>query len=220
MKFKVEIYIGSGQERYRLQKDDTWRRVGSALTRNYPSFDRKDDYHSNNRLFDNLHETKPYLSIQGKMELGGKEYEVDPIEKSLSTFFNSVHIKPKVHRITKPNDFYTAELEKIIANGDDNQDNALILDLNGNFKLINRSLIDESTPIAVRYETFCAGNGYVGLEASADHNFINDTYLSMLEGWIIHLMTDDLGIFQDGRYGNKSESELRQELKHLTEHLV
>ena len=83
------------------------------------------------------------------------------------------------------------QLKETIAGGNDNHHNSLVIDINGMFKLI--PLIDKSPSelqsYPVRFETFQAGNGYVGYLASMDETFIEQTYKALLEDWWLHLDT-------------------------------
>jgi len=62
----------------------------------------------------------------------------------------------------------------------------LVIDFDGNVDLVPFDEIRE--PYAVRYETFAAGNGYVGHKWSEDQ--LGDLYESLLQGWLIHLNND------------------------------
>ena len=77
--------------------------------------------------------------------------------------------------------------------GDDNYDNSLVIDFDGYLHLIPFRHAKEGS-YAVRFETFLAGNGYVGSEESIYD--IEDTYLSLLEGWLSHLIGHD-SIYRD-----------------------
>lgn len=222
MKFRVEAYVGLlGEKRYRLQRDGSWRRLKkSALGRNYPEFDRRDEPSPEDRLFEELRETAPYVLRKGRMELEGRTYEVNPKGGGLAELGLSVDIKPKVCRITRPKVFSIRELEGVIASGDDSRHNSLVLELRGYFGLMEfEEAREELAPVAVRHETFCAGNDYVGFRAARDRRVMGETYLSSLEGWIAHLMTDELNVYQDHLEGKKSEAELWQEVNYLTRHL-
>ncbi|MCQ6281709.1 protein kinase [Bacillus sp. EB600] len=94
------------------------------------------------------------------------------------------------HRTEKPkNPYITKEdLKRVLIAGNEHDHNSLIIDFDGYLHLIpfNRA---RGGPYAVRFETFLAGNGYVGSQSSLNH--INDTYLSLLEGWLEHLVGHD-----------------------------
>ena len=77
-----------------------------------------------------------------------------------------------------------------------------------------------SSPIAVRHESFVAGNDYVGKQAALDNGFITQTYLTMLEGWTTHLMNFELDVYQDYYDGKKTESQLWAQVENITKHLL
>ncbi len=83
------------------------------------------------------------------------------------------------------------ELKKIFMHANDDAGNhSLWVDKSGE---VHVSLIPTGlTPIgfekgtlsmALRYETFCRGNGYVGVNAAADNEHINSLFLSLIKEW-------------------------------------
>jgi hypothetical protein len=64
-------------------------------------------------------------------------------------------------------------------------------------------------PCAVRFETFLAGNGYVDSQSSLNH--LDDTYLSLLEGWLTHLIGHDK-IYRD-YLRDQAKEELIEDIK-------
>ena len=85
------------------------------------------------------------------------------------------------------------QLKAVIASGDDRKMNALVLKTTGEFKLLDitgQTPAQLSLPDCVgRFETFGQFNGYVGVEASKDHTFINNTFNDMMELWEIYKKT-------------------------------
>lgn len=83
------------------------------------------------------------------------------------------------------------QLKGIIASGDDSRLNSLILKTDGRFELMD---ITGKVPAQVkfpdyvvgRFETFGRNNGYVGIEAAKDDDFINSTFNDMMKLWDIH----------------------------------
>ncbi len=220
MKFRVEAEIGMGFQRYRLQNDGSWREVSSALGRNYPKFDPEDDTGKEDRLFDRFGETLPYLNKTGEMKISGATYPVNPRGGNMSELSSSAFIEAKVRRAIKPRRFSIEELREVIATGNDDRNNSLVVDLQGYFRLMDFSEARSGhADIAIRHETYCAGNGYVGNKAAQDDEFIEREYLSSMEGWIIHLMTDKLSVYQDCSESIRSEEELWEEVERLTAHL-
>ncbi|OLN21452.1 hypothetical protein BTO30_14945 [Domibacillus antri] len=119
-----------------------------------------------------------------------------------------VSVRP--HRTGKPiKNFITEEdLEKVLIEGDDNYNNSLVIDFNGNLHL-KRFNDAKHGPYAVRFETFVAGNGYVGSASSLSHT--ENTYLSLLDGWLSHLKGHDK-VYRDYP-SSKSKEQLLQEIQ-------
>lgn len=81
------------------------------------------------------------------------------------------------------------QLIETIKNGNDGNDNTLIITQTGEFKLLeiyDKSLLT-NPEIVTRFETFVAGNDYVGLEASKDEKLINMLYRGGLDEWLLFL---------------------------------
>lgn len=209
MKFLVEAHIGIGEERYRLQNDGGWRLLnGKSLSNG--------DY-----AVTEFSHAALALPRDKSIELGGKKYIANPTMSSVGDLITkTAFVNPYVHRIHKPRLFTPEELETVIARGDDRKYNALVLDLQGYFRLLPRLEVTALTPLAVRHETFCPGNDYVGGQAAADDDFINRMYRCTLESWVEHLQTGAVDIFNDELVGKKSEEELWEEVEELTRHLL
>ncbi len=222
MKFLLEAYVGLREDRYRLQQDNSWRSLPSHLTRNYLVFNPEDNYSSIDRFFSTLNEMKPLSSSLTSISCEQGQYKVHQhgtdycIPESEPTAF----LHPKIKRETKPHRFTKAELKEVIAADTDKYHNTLILTLDGYFELWSPKDAQKLySPIAVRHESFVAGNDYVGKQAALDNGFINQTYLTMLEGWVTHLMNFELDVYQDDYDGKKTESQLWAEVENLTKHL-
>ncbi len=220
MKFKVEAYLGFlGEERYRLQQDDSWRQIGSPLTRNGERFDPYDDLQPIDKLFETLEDTQLIVCHKGELCFGDRVCKVNPTSRTMWEK-DIADIQPKVYRETKPHQFNREEMRSVIAHGDDSRLSALMLDLEGNFHLVD--FFETRQPLAlyaVRHEAFAPFNDYVGPEAVKDSEFIRETYFAMLEEWIVHLHNDELDNYTDGRTEQKSEAELWKEVEMLTKHL-
>lgn len=208
MKFLVEAHVGIGEERYRLQNGGDWRRLNG---RSFSESDYAVDEYAHAALA---------LPRDKSIELGGKMYVANPTMSSVGDLMTkTAFVNPYVHRLHKPRRFTREELETVIAPGDDRKYNALVLDLQGYFRLLPRLEVTALTPIAVRHETFCAGNGYVGGRAAADEKFLNLMYRCTLESWVEHLQTGAVNIFNDELVGKKKEEELWEKVEELTKHL-
>ena len=220
MKFKVEAYLGSlGEERYRLQNDESWRQIGSLSTRNGEIFDPYDDLQPTDKLFEALEDTRLIVCHKRELYFGDRMCKVNPTSMIMGER-NIAEIKPKVYRETKPHQFNREEMREVIANGNDSNVNALVMDLEGHFQLVDFiKTKDRLAPYAVRHESFAPFNDYVGREAAKDKEFIRETYFAMLEEWIVHLYNDELDNYTDGRTERKPEAELWKEVEMLTKHL-
>ena len=220
VKFLLDAYVGLGQEKYRLQQDDSWRKVDGAYARHIPAI-RQETVAEKDKAFDSLLAAVPYLSRDGKIGLGQKNYILHD-EKGVSNIgdiLSEVSLHSKVWRTEAPRRFSRGELLEVLAAGDDSKNNSLIVDVTGYFQLISPLEARKSTSsAAIRHETFCAGNGYVGFQAARDEHFIRQTYLSSLEGWITHLLTGELQLYLDEWKGDKTEGQLIEQIKMITKH--
>ena len=149
-----------------------------------------------------------YLHLAAAKEL------TEGLIKSKSVSFN-----PCIHRLTKPHLFTSEELIDVIYNGDDSQHNSLVVDINGHIKLQKfeeaRALF---APVAVRYETYCEGNDYVGPRAANDLINNDSVYLSMLSGFLTHLTNGRLDQYVDFP-PMENETKILAEISNLTKHL-
>ena len=222
MKFRIEAQLELGLKRYRLQKDGNWRRMSSALSKNHPEFCKDDNPQQSDQVYDTLMDAGIFIgTLTNEVEIDGKKHPLKDLEGgTLHEIHQRVYIQPMVYRITKPERFTQQEVKSIIAIGNDNVHNTLTLDLEGRVALrqFRGMLLSNCLPIAVRKSSFCAGNEYIGQEAARDADHVNEQYLSLLEGWVTHLMTGELNIMPDWN-SNKSAEELWKEVDYLTEHL-
>jgi len=172
-------------EEYRLTKGRNWRRLMNG------NFDLAVDdciFFSPEQL--------PEFSEETVLTLGGETYFVNANPISFGGPHASVY--PRLHRSAKPRKFTLGELVNVIANGDDSKFNILVLDIEGHLKLVDFDQHSNDDPlIAVRYETFCAENKYVGMDAAEDDAFTTELYLNMLDSWVTHLRTRKLNIMDD-----------------------
>ncbi|AJA48665.1 hypothetical protein CPAST_c25960 [Clostridium pasteurianum DSM 525 = ATCC 6013] len=78
------------------------------------------------------------------------------------------------------------QLRQVIANGNDNVDNILLLNRDGNFILFQGAGggAVEHLDYVTRWETFDAGSDYVGIEASKDEKLLDDLVMKWAnEAW-------------------------------------
>jgi hypothetical protein len=107
---------------------------------------------------------------------------------------NVAHVSVRVHRTEKPRQFDKEDIRRAIARGDDTKQNVLIVDIEGNVKLLDveANLDYQQDPrIAAAYSIFQPGNDYVGTAAARDERFINDVYRGLMLDWIDHLRSGE-----------------------------
>lgn len=209
MIFTIEAVMGplGWEGSFRLRKNGTWREQND-----FPDLNREEDM-----CFPTFVDAKTWLTQNTQVEIDGEEYNTAvPTEAKLGDSSN-YHFQIMVHRQTKPNVFTYSDVERVIRSGNDDVYNSLIIDFEGIPGLVQLDDINDGRGnYAVRFETFCAGNGYVGRDTSGNH--INDTYIGLLEGWCTHLKCGK-SIYFDFVDGAQSESELLGEIEELTDNL-
>lgn len=193
---------------YRLQRDNSWRPLNNGRERL-----------DSDKLFPWILDTSEHIERGRKINLNGDCYIVNPRARIQGE--NYALVNPKIFRSTKPRLFNFNELRYVIQHGDDLKANCLILDTFGEFNLIDYSeAINPLSPVAVRYQTFPAGNDMVGEKASKDRPFVSMLYKSMLAGWINHLETGNLRVYAKDIEGLNCRSDLlREKANRLVKHL-
>jgi hypothetical protein len=185
MLFTVEL--GGLDIRYRLQKSGSWRLLLDDLRLMADDFTTTDPMN-----VDGLTPKKTMLKLDGTI------YKVNPTEWSLmDAVLGSASM---CFRTEFPKTPPIDHLMEVIAAGDDSYMNILVLNVEGTFELRQCPPFDISRndpSIVVRHETFVAGNGYVGPEATQLKQLIDDFYDSSLEAWIEHLRTGETQEFSD-----------------------
>lgn len=178
---------------YRLKKDGSFGKIEK---------EKADEIMENDYVFNDFHDAKSWKKNQGFINVGDERVEVNPTSSNLTDYY--VTVSPK--RINKPqqNHITKEQLKSVLLNGDDNRNNALIIDFEGHLKLLP---FEESLkyPYAVRYEAFLAGNGYVGRNIELNH--LDRTYLGLLQGWASHLAS------QNQIYIDYAEPQTEEEVK-------
>jgi hypothetical protein len=203
MYFTINAYkmsFGFGND-YRLKNDNNWRKIDS-----YTDFDPDIDL-----LFSRFQDAEYWLSKNPVIEINGEM--VDQREKVEELFSDKFDLSIIAHRVHKPNNpiFTKEQVRKVLLDGDDNYHNSLIIDLDGFPRLIR---VIGRTPLtltdfAVRFETFNAGNGYVGKNSGLNH--LDSTYLTLLEGWLSHLQSGQ-DVYTDCQLENKTKDEYLKEI--------
>lgn len=167
---------------HRLKKDGTFK----EFTGSHPKELLDDDF-----TFDDFYQAQNWKKSQKFVEVDGEKIEVNPRSSS----FGDPIVRLYPHRTGKPKKNFISleELKTVLLSGDDSIDNSLIIDFDGFLHLVPFRQA-KNGPYAVRFETFLAGNGYVGNESSLNH--IENTYKALLQGWEIHLGCHDM-IYMD-----------------------
>lgn len=78
------------------------------------------------------------------------------------------------------------QLQQTISNGNDNQDNRLVLLPTGDFELIPLVQWNDHLTYVTRWETFDEGNDYVGPNAANDSGHIQEIMKWALVAWKEH----------------------------------
>jgi len=184
MVFTIELETWD-ETRFRLQQDETWRRLGT-------------DWNLQSMDFRSGNPSTVIENTQGKssIELEGIVYRIDPQSFNLSEK-NIAFYEFSTFRQTFPPIPSKDQLKQIIAAGDDSLDNYLVLNVHGQFELRQPSCsISPMDPtVVVCHEMFWAGNGYVGPDAAVDNEHIDDYYRTSTKEWLIHL---DIGNTRGG----------------------
>ena len=109
--------------------------------------------------------------------------------------------------------FKRKDIAELIAKGDDNYINVLVLKTDKKPYLLELkdrmpcSLGNDPTIVA-QLESFAPGNDYVGLEASKDKRYIENCYHLLLQGLVNHLESGTKNMYMD--YTTKGIKELEK----------
>jgi len=188
---------------HRLKKDGSFKRFEGENDKEV----LEDDL-----IFDNYYDAKLWKSNNEYIEVEGRKILVNPTSYGMADPY--VEIRP--HRTGKPKQSYFTEeqLREVILNGNDSYNNSLVVDFDGYLHLVRfKNAIDNL--YAVRFETFVAGNGYVGDKTSLEH--LENTYLSLLDGWSTHLISHDT-VYRDYP-SNQTKEELIAEIEQAIKEL-
>lgn len=196
MKFTIDVLKFVLTE-YRLKKDGTFKKVQGID----PKIILEDDY-----LFDDYFQAKNWTKENPHIELDGKIIDLSP-DRAIG--FTDYYYQIRPHRIRKPKQNYVTkeQLKNVLKNGDDSKHNSLVIDFDGFLHLLPFEQAVKF-PYAVRFETFQAGNGYVGENSNLYH--LENTYLALLQGWADHLGSHNQ-IYRDYT-DTRSEDEVIEEI--------
>lgn len=75
------------------------------------------------------------------------------------------------------------ELKDLIGNADDNYNTQIRVWENGDIYISRTVGAEDIEGLRFRFESFDAGNGYVGQKAANDPRYIDETYQSLKECW-------------------------------------
>lgn len=75
------------------------------------------------------------------------------------------------------------ELKDLIANADDNYANQIRVKENGQVYISTTVGAEDIEGLRFRFETFDAGNGYVGQKAANDASYVDETYQALKKCW-------------------------------------
>jgi|18_taG_2_1085343.scaffolds.fasta_scaffold00812_5 predicted glycosyltransferase len=195
MKYTFEIETSSGN--YRLQNDESWRML------------------SNRKVMETDFTTSDVCTLIAKQEMdseiviGEKTWCLNPTNLSFGDT-NQAYYEIYAHRRMKPLTPSIEQLRATIAQGDDRINNSLILNIYGFYELRDFSTLNlsfDDPTIVHRYETFTAGNDYVGHDAQNDNQLINMLYKTSLYFWLVHL--------QNGKTNMYFENEINESLEKI-----
>lgn len=138
------------------------------------------------------------------IEINGDKVDANTNKYNIASSFVDI----KFHRTEPPKQKYFTkdQLKSILYSHDDDRHNSLVIDYDGYIKIVPIKEITQ--PYPVRYETFQAGNGYVGNKWPERE--LEDLYESLLQGWACHLYTGNFIYtdFNDGTSSNDSIQEI------------
>ncbi|MGE8057045.1 hypothetical protein ACQKOD_24660 [Bacillus mycoides] len=203
-----KILLGM-DDSFRLKKDGSWEKLND-----FTAFDQEKDM-----LCESYQSAQHWLTKNNKQTINGEEVSTKQKE-TVDLMSKEFEFEVICHRISQPANLYPSkdEVKQVLLSGDDNYNNALVINYDGYVQLIK---VQGFVPAvmreyAVRYETFIAGNGYVGGQGELNH--LEETYLALLEGWLSHL-SGGKAIHQDYVSGENSINELieliNEELKEI-----
>lgn len=202
MFFTIEAYkfILGMNESFRLKRDLTW-----SVQKDFHLYNKNEDM-----LFDTIEEAIAWLNTNTEVNIDSEIVSTKP-KTSFKAGDDRFHFEVILHREECPEHIFTKdELRNVLLNGDDNNNNVLVVNLQGYFKLINRAELTYIRKYPVRFETFGRGNHYVGYKLEED--FINLVYCICLEAWLMHLKTGR-SIYKDYLSKELTEVELLKEIK-------
>lgn len=191
---------------YRLQTDGSWRKVACGNREILDS-----DF-----LCAHVFELIRLQKNNTSLELNGTVYNIKrEIGNDRRIIYYDVFVKREIFPFTPSKE----QLRSVINQGDDRINNSLILNVYGFFEVRDFHTMDINTDdptLVFRYETFGAGNGYVGAESADDNGFIDDLYALFLLGWYNHLVSGATNMYFE-KEATESEQEIINKINSLSD---
>lgn len=204
MFFTIEAYkiILGLSESFRLKKDSTW-----MVQKDFHLYDKKEDM-----LFETIDDAIDWLNINTEVNIDEETVSTKP-KTSFKPGDDSFKFEIILHREEAPEHMFTKdELRNVLLSGEDNDNNVLVVEVQGRFRLINKNELKYRRKYPVRYETFSKGNHYVGYKLEDD--LINRIYCICLEAWVMHLHTGR-SIYKDYLSQELTEVELSKQIEEI-----
>ncbi|EGT3617628.1 hypothetical protein FHH43_15590 [Clostridium perfringens] len=176
MVFTINAYKIPLESVYRLKNNYAWEPQKKFL-----NIDLQNDM-----IFNTHEEAERWLKKNNILFIHGEKVNVGGFQ--INCFgIDNFYIEIIVHRKTKPNIFTIDDIRRVLKEGDDRYNNSLIIDFEGNLKLIQSNPVDIicHSNYAVSNEVYNSGNGFVGRDFS--ELYIRYIYLNMLDNWFLHL---------------------------------
>lgn len=104
----------------------------------------------------------------------------------------------------------------LIKYGDDSIDKKILLNTDGTFELISNEDFNFDLDYVGRSETLDAWNDYVGIGASKDVEYINNSYTMFLKSWLKYIENGTKHQYLD-LYGPEKEEEIINKIKKVYE---
>ena len=190
---------------FRYQKNDTWRKLTKDIS-----------LHDGDFTTDAPSTVTSMSDLQGTIVLDGETYDLAAGE--WPTKNTHLHYDSNVFRHEFPAIPSKEQLVATIRNGDDTQDNVLVLNANGSFELRQVPAwnpLSNDPSYIVRHETCIQGNDYVGPEASEDEALINEHYVDSLARWLAHLQSHRTQDYSDHCVAEQSETQMLESLRQM-----
>lgn len=192
---------------FRLKEGNVWTRI---------PYNEINSTFADDLISLDYYELGNHLPDDSVISLEGEDWSVNPKNWRFgdrNILYKTIYLKRKEFPITPQKH----QLIEVIKNGNDRVNNSLILNVDGEFQLFENFHNGDAPTVVVRYETAIANNGYIGEKASADNNYIDAMYISMLRAWYNHLLTNKLNSYTDNYNPEDSAEKLIEKINILKE---